>query len=240
MMKNKLKIVTFAFIILTLAGCGTSAETSNNENKNTGSGDTNNEIVAGSVVPSLMEKADGSYQYVFELKNDTTEEITLSMNSSQYYDFHLMNDSGTVVYTYSDGKMFTQMLEEKVLKPGETLEMEVDAIEGLSTLPEGTYTLEIWSTANESEDWKASTEINWDGKSGSAAGKLKVEEATVTFEGLQDSNSIEVTNEQNEPEAMRLSDVSKPFFDNLERGTKITVFYVEKEGQKIIQTANIE
>ena len=39
---------------------------------------------------------------------------------------------------------------------------------------------------------------------------------------------------------MRLSDVSKPFFDNLERGTKITVFYVEKEGQKIIQTANIE
>ena len=164
-MKIKLKTLLFAFFILTLAGCGTTAETSNNEDKSTGSGDANNEIVAGSVVPSLMEKEDGSYQYVFELKNDTTEEITLSMNSSQYYDYHLMNDSGTVVYTYSDGKMFTQMLEEKVLKPGETLEMEVDATEGLSTLPEGTYKLEIWSTANESEDWKASTEINWDGKS---------------------------------------------------------------------------
>lgn len=239
-MKIRLKTLSFAFFILTLAGCGTTAETSNNEDKSTGSGNANNEIVAGSVVPSLKENGNGSYQYVFELKNDTTEEITLSMNSSQYYDYHLMNDSGTVVYTYSDGKMFTQMLEEKVLKPGETLEMEVDAREGLSTLPEGTYTLEIWSTANESEDWKASTEITWDGKSDSAAGKLIVEEATVTFEGLQDSNSIEVTNEKNEPEAMRLSDVSKPFFDNLERGTKITVFYVEKDGQKIIQTANIE
>ncbi|MFX3673419.1 MAG: BsuPI-related putative proteinase inhibitor [Paenisporosarcina sp.] len=238
-MKNVLKLLSTTVIVITLSGCGTAAETSKNEDKSSGNGNESTGIVAGSLAPSLTEE-DRSYHYVFELKNDKTEDVVLSMNSSQYFDYHLFNKEGTVVYTYSDDKMFTQMLQEKILKPGETLEMEVDATEGLLTLPEGTYTLEVWSTANESEEWKVSTEVIWDGKSEVTGGKLKVLEASVIFEGLQDTNSIEVTNEQNEPEAMRLTEVSQPFFNNLEIGTKIRVFYVEIDGQKIIQAANME
>ena len=46
-----------------------------------------------------------------------------------------------------------------------------------------------------------------------------------------------MTNEQNEPEAMRLADVAKPFFDELAEGTKIIVSYVIIDGQKVIQSA---
>jgi outer membrane protein assembly factor BamE (lipoprotein component of BamABCDE complex) len=241
-MKKILKVLSAAVITIALTGCGTAVETTENEDTNTGSGNENSGIVTGSIVPSLTEEVkDGNHHYVFQLKNDKTEDVTLTMNSSMFFDYQLIDSDGTVVYQDSDNKMYTQMLQEKTLKPGEILEMEIDATEGLSTLPAGTYTLEAWSTANEAEDWKASIEVTWDGEtkgdSGSTNGKLKVEEATVTYVGRQDVNSIEVTNEQNEPEAMRLSEVAKPFFDELQEGAKITVSYVIIDGLKVIQSA---
>ena len=242
-MNKMLKILSTTVIAIALAGCGTAADTTEDENTNTGSENENNGIVAGSIVPALTKDVNGNHQYVFQLKNDKAEDVTLTMNSSMFFDYQLIDSEGTVVYQDSKNKMYTQMLQEKTLKPGEILEMEIDATEGLSTLPAGTYTLEAWSTANEAEDWKASTEVTWDGAEKdpeSTDGKLKVEEATVTYVGRQDVNSIEVTNEQNEPEAMRLSEVAKPFFDELEEGTKITVSYVIIDGQKVIQFATNE
>ena len=242
-MNKMLKILSTTVIAIALAGCGTAADTTEDENTNTGSENEDNGIVAGSIVPALTKDVNGNHQYVFQLKNDKAEDVTLTMNSSMFFDYQLIDSEGTVVYQDSKNKMYTQMLQEKTLKPGEILEMEIDATEGLSTLPAGTYTLEAWSTANEAEDWKASTEVTWDGAEKdpeSTDGKLKVEEATVTYVGRQDVNSIEVTNEQNEPEAMRLSEVAKPFFDELEEGTKITVSYVIKNKQKVIQFATNE
>ena len=242
-MDKMLKILSTTVIAIALAGCGTATDTTEDENTNTGSENEDNGIVAGSIVPALTKDVNGNHQYVFQLKNDKAEDVTLTMNSSMFFDYQLIDSEGTVVYQDSKNKMYTQMLQEKTLKPGEILEMEIDATEGLSTLPAGTYTLEAWSTANEAEDWKASTEVTWDGAEKdpeSTDGKLKVEEATVTYVGRQDVNSIEVTNEQNEPEAMRLSEVAKPFFDELEEGTKITVSYVIIDGQKVIQFATNE
>lgn len=242
-MKNVLKVFSTAVIIIALAGCGTTADTSEPDEENTGSGNESSGIVEGSVVPSLTEEStDGAHQYVFQLKNDKETDVKLSMNSSQFFDYQLIDSSNTVVYKDSDNKMYTQMLQEKILKPGEVLEMKFDATEGLAKLPTGKYTLEVWSTANEAEDWKASTEITWDGSEDAAStgGKLKVEESSVTYVGRQDLNSIEVKNEKNEPEAMRLSEVAKPFFDELEDGAKIKVFYVMMDGQKVIQNAEKE
>jgi hypothetical protein len=160
---NKMqKILSTTVIAIALAGCGTAADTNEDENTNTGSENENNGIVAGSIVPTLTKDVDGTHQYVFQLKNDKTEDVTLTMNSSMFFDYQLIDSEGTVVYQDSNNKMYTQMLQEKTLKPGEILEMEIDATEGLSTLPAGTYTLEAWSTANEAEDWKASTKVTWD------------------------------------------------------------------------------
>ena len=240
-MKKIMKVLSTTVIAIALAGCGTAANTNEDEDTNTGSENDNSGIVVGSIVPSLTEAVDGNHQYVFQLKNDKAEDVTLTMNSSMFFDYQLIDSDGTVVYQDSDNKMYTQMLQEKTLKPGEVLEMKIDATEGLAKLPAGTYTLEAWSTANEAEDWKASTDVTWDGAATNSTNeKLKVEEATVTYVGRQDVNSIEVTNEQNEPEAMRLSEVAKPFFDELEEGTKITVSYVIIDGQKVIQFATNE
>lgn len=239
-MKKILKIVSTTVMTIALASCGTAADTTEDSETNTGSENEKTGIVEGSVVPVLTEDVNGNNQYVFQLKNDKTEDVTLTMNSSMFFDYQLIDSEGTVVYQDSDNKMYTQMLQEKTLKPGEILEMKIDATQGLSKLPAGTYTLKAWSTAKEAEDWKSSTKVTWDGPvkddSSSTNGKLKVEEATVTYVGLQDLNSIEVTNEQNEPEAMRLSEVVKPDFENLKEGTKITITYVIIDGQKVIQS----
>jgi len=242
MNKQLLSILSTAVFVIALAGCGTTEGKNDNDEKNSGAENENSGIVEGSVVPSLAEKTEGSHQYVFSIKNDKTEDITLTMNSSQYFDYQLSDDAGTVQYTFSADKLFTQMLEEKVLKPGEVLEMPFDLTEGLNNLPAGTYQLDVWSTANEMKGLKVSKDhVVWEGaENASADGKLLVEEASVTFVGLQDLNSIEVTNEQNEPEAMRLSEVAKPFFTELEKGAKITVFYVVQDGQKVIQDATRE
>lgn len=238
-----LKLLSLVGIVLILAGCGTAATSNENEDNTSGSGVENSGIVVGSIVPNLVEVKDEDYQYVFELRNDKTEDVTLTMNSSQYFDYHLIDNTNSVVYTYSDDKMFTMALEEKVLKPGESLQMDIDLTEGLNTLEPGTYSLEVWSTANEAKEWKVKKEIIWDGvikENSRAEEKPLIEEARVTYVGLQDLNSIEVINELNEAEAMRLSEEVKPFFNELETETKITVFYIKLDGQKIIQSATKE
>lgn len=241
MTRKLLSVLSTAVFVLALSGCGTSGDTNENEDKKSGVGNEDSGIVEGAVVTSLSEKVEGTHQYVFAIKNNKSENVTLTMNSSQYFDYQLLDTAGTVQYTYSADKLFTQMLEEKVLKPGEILEMPFDLTEGLNNLAAGTYKLEVWSTANEMKDQRVSKEVAWEGaETGSTDGKLLVEEASVTYLGRQDMNSIEVTNEQNETEAMRLSEVAQPFFTELEEGTKITVFYVVKDGQKVIQDATRE
>ena len=240
--RNRLwKVLGAAGILVALAGCGTNEPGTAAIDKGTsGSGGQQNGIVAGELTPRLTEAPEGNHQYLFEIRNDKTVVAKLSMNSGQQYDYQIKDSSGTVLYTWSADKSFTQMMQTETLSPGEILGMTIDATEGLQNLPAGTYTLEVWSTAKE-EDLRATAEIVWDGASSAPAGeKLKVEEQNVTYVGLQDVNSIEVTNEQNEPEAMRLSETAKPFFDELEKDTKITVFYVLIDGQKVIQSAVLQ
>ena len=238
-MKKLWKMMMTAGVVLLLAACGTTGESDDSQ---TGSNNESKEIVAGAVVPSLIKSEVGAHQYVFQLKNDTEKDVTLTMNSAQFFDYQLMDENGDVLYKDSENKMYTQMLQESVLKPGETLEMAVDASEGLASLENGTYTLEVWSTAEEAEDWKVSEEITWEGATATTLSdaKLKVEEEVVTYNGRQDLNSIEVVNEQNEIEAMRLAEVARPFFDDLESKVKIRVFYVIIDGQKVIQSAELE
>ena len=238
-MKKMWKMMMTAGVALLLAACGTTGES---DDSKTGSNNENKGIVAGAVVASLTKLDTGDHQYVFQLKNETEKDVTLTMNSAQFFDYQLIDENSDVLYKESDNKMYTQMLQESVLKPGETLEMNVDASEGLTSLANGTYTLEVWSTAEESENWKASKQITWEGATATTLSdaKFKVEEEVVTYNGRQDLNSIEVVNELNEIETMRLAEVARPFFDDLESKVKIRVFYVIIDEQKVIQAAELE
>ncbi|KIL34225.1 hypothetical protein SD71_21515 [Cohnella kolymensis] len=63
------------------------------------------------------------------------------------YDFAVKNSKGETVYLYSSVTSFLTVMEEEIVKQGESLSYEID-VTGLG-LEKGEYTLEIWLTPKE-------------------------------------------------------------------------------------------
>ncbi|MFA9557114.1 BsuPI-related putative proteinase inhibitor [Evansella sp. AB-rgal1] len=155
-----MKKIIFFFLIVTVlmfTGCGTSNEGQDGDGLTTGSGggsnngevnenndddgNTENGIVAGELVPSILE--DGTLVFKYEVINQTEEEVTLEFSSSQRYDYSIRKD-GQEIYLFSSLASFMQMMGDEVLSPGEKLSYEIDLNElGLEA---GDYTLEVWLT----------------------------------------------------------------------------------------------
>jgi hypothetical protein len=97
-------------------------------------------MIAGALEPSLTyEKKDGKYVVTFKVKNQTKHVQTVTFTSGKKYDYILYRD-GKKVKQFSDGKMFTQIYEQRPLKQGEELVFH----ETFTDLPPGHYTLEWW------------------------------------------------------------------------------------------------
>jgi hypothetical protein len=97
-------------------------------------------IAAGALEPSLTyEKKDGNYVVAFTVKNQTERVQTVTFTSGKKYDYILYRN-GKKVKQFSEGKMFTQIYEERPLKPGEALVFT----ETFTGLPKGNYKLEWW------------------------------------------------------------------------------------------------
>ncbi|MDM5206949.1 hypothetical protein LG276_08425 [Cytobacillus kochii] len=58
----------------------------------------------------------------FTVHNQTNELVELQFNSSQKYDYEVLDEHGKVIYRYSDGKAFLQMIQTENLSPGEKKE----------------------------------------------------------------------------------------------------------------------
>jgi hypothetical protein len=94
----------------------------------------------GTLKPSLTyEKKDGNYVVTFTVKNQTERVQTVTFTSGKKYDYILYRD-GKKVKQFSEGKMFTQIYEERPLKQGEALVFT----ETFADLPKGNYKLEWW------------------------------------------------------------------------------------------------
>lgn len=94
----------------------------------------------GTLKPSLTyEKKDGNYVVTFTVKNQTNRVQTVTFTSGKKYDYILYRD-GKKVKQFSEGKMFTQIYEERPLKQGEALVFT----ETFADLPKGNYKLEWW------------------------------------------------------------------------------------------------
>lgn len=102
-------------------------------------------IWEGQMQPSLTETSTGKYTY--SVKNQTEHEVKLEFTSSQRYDFAVKNSKGETVYLYSSVASFAQVMEEVIVKQGESLSYEID-VNGLG-LEKGEYTLEVWLTPKE-------------------------------------------------------------------------------------------
>jgi hypothetical protein len=97
-------------------------------------------IVAGTLEPSLTyEKKDGNYVVAFTVKNQTERVQTVTFTSGKRYDYILYRN-GKKVKQFSEGKLFTQIYEERPLKQGE----ELVFTETFTDLPKGNYKLEWW------------------------------------------------------------------------------------------------
>ncbi|WP_031406708.1 BsuPI-related putative proteinase inhibitor [Geobacillus vulcani] len=97
-------------------------------------------IIAGTLEPSLTyKKKNGVYVFTFTVKNQTERVQTVTFTSGKKYDYILYRD-GKKVKQFSEGKMFTQIYEQRTLKQGEELSFQ----ETFRGLKPGTYTLEWW------------------------------------------------------------------------------------------------
>ena len=68
--------------------------------------------------------ADEPIVMTLRFTNTSDHEITLQFSSGQRYDFTIQDDSGVVVWRWSDGRAFTMALGTESLDPGESLRYE--------------------------------------------------------------------------------------------------------------------
>ncbi|MFD2443923.1 BsuPI-related putative proteinase inhibitor [Bacillus sp. CGMCC 1.16607] len=243
--KSKLSNILSTLIILfTLTACGTTNIDKDEKNKVVnGSSPTTEDkkpagIVAGKLTSSLENNSqNGNFSFIFSIKNEKEKEDILKYSSTQQYDYSLKDSTGMVVYTYSMDKIFAQQMSETTLKQGEIISMEIDLTESLNQLNPGTYQLEVWSTAIDQPNLRENTEINWGGIGEGMEEDGKLKGFPVTFIGLMDNNSIEVLNEEGNPEHYRLSEKVKPDIALFKKDDKITIYYKTIDGQKVIEQA---
>lgn len=115
-------------------------------------------IEEDSIAVALEAKENADMKYLFKLVNTTDKDIELTFASLQEFDYIIKTQAGEKVFQYSDDMAFGEALVEKTIKANDTLVMEVDLTEVIPTLESGLYSLEIWSSARESDGLR--TEIN--------------------------------------------------------------------------------
>lgn len=94
-----------------------------------------------------------NYQYI--VKNTGDEPVTLEFTTSQQYDYEITDKNNEVVYRFSDGRSFMQVLRDVTLEPGEEMTFDIE----LPELEPGDYTLTMYITARELPHSKQSIEF---------------------------------------------------------------------------------
>ena len=84
----------------------------------------------------------------FTLRNAQANPITLVFPTTQIYDLTVRNDQGVVVFRWSDGRAFAEVITERRFGPGEkNFSLIVPlADSGGKTFPDGKYVAEAWLT----------------------------------------------------------------------------------------------
>jgi hypothetical protein len=75
-------------------------------------------------------------EFALAVTNPTKKSVELVFPSGQEYEFSVRDSTGTEVYRWGNGRMFTQSLQNRLLDGGETLHIEERADKAL---PSGTY-----------------------------------------------------------------------------------------------------
>ncbi|MCA1031398.1 hypothetical protein LCL95_10205 [Bacillus timonensis] len=91
----------------------------------------------------IKEAKHGFVTYTYVVKNEGPTNAILTFNTSQRYDYFIRNDEGEKIHQFSDGKMFLQVFQDVIVKPGECLSFDLS----LPKLQRGEYSIVVWLTA---------------------------------------------------------------------------------------------
>jgi hypothetical protein len=94
--------------------------------------------------------------FIYEIRNKGEQDIELVYSTSQPYEYEIYKKTGELVYRYSDGKVFTQAIREKLLPAGKSLSITVS----LPKLESGEYTLIFWIAAKGMSYFKEKQSFN--------------------------------------------------------------------------------
>lgn len=151
--------------------------------------ENDSEVINEDIISTELDFSDGFY--TFTLKNISDKDVDLTFSSTQEYEYQIKDDTGNVVYTYSMDKMFGQMIVEKTLTAGEEYRIDVD-VDIFSSLEAGTYTLEVWLVALETENLSSKIDITLEETASNIEGE---------YVGQIDNNSVENTDLDGNPKA---------------------------------------
>ncbi len=153
-------LIAFSFVLF-LTACGTSDNSTETEQV---TDPTNGEENMENTVTTTIDVKDNG-DAVLLIENKSQEDLELTFTSGQEVEYQLLDKEKNVLYTYSANKMFTQMIQEKILAPNDKLEVQLDLLNELAAanIPAGSYTLIAWSPAKEIADQKAEVAYEWAG-----------------------------------------------------------------------------
>ncbi|WP_226667693.1 BsuPI-related putative proteinase inhibitor [Metabacillus litoralis] len=141
-------------IILLLSGCGT-GNTNSDTTKEGGNNGEQSEIVAGDMVPSLIETS--PFNFTYKVMNQTEEVVELEFSSSQRVDYQVKTKEGKEIYLFSSTASFLAALGTEKIKQGEEFIYNIDLSD--LNLSKGEYELFVWMTPKEGKKYEVSIDF---------------------------------------------------------------------------------
>ncbi|WP_223701266.1 BsuPI-related putative proteinase inhibitor [Sutcliffiella deserti] len=90
---------------------------------------------------SSLEYSDDTF--LFTVKNNLDEDAEITFSSGKEYDYMVYDAEGVMVKQHSEGRMYTQAIQEILLPVGDTLTYTANYEEVASGLSKGEYTIEF-------------------------------------------------------------------------------------------------
>ncbi|MDW0114040.1 BsuPI-related putative proteinase inhibitor [Sporosarcina saromensis] len=121
--------------------------------------DNRKDKIDNTIVVTLLDagKSDATEKtFLYTIKNVGSTKEKLVFKSGQHYEYELYSKDKGLIKRYSDGKVFTQALEEITLDPNEEIVYEIV----LGALEKDDYTLTIHLLANKTLDSTATIKFS--------------------------------------------------------------------------------
>ncbi len=117
-MRSRL-VVALVISAAVLYACGPRSHAAETPNRKSGT--------SGPLVASSLDVAVGDQvEFVLHVTNKAQKRLELTFPSGQTYDVTVLDSLGREVWRWSEGRMFTQALQNKVLESDETMSVQVE------------------------------------------------------------------------------------------------------------------